>query len=59
MSEIPATIAAEAALTRQAVALSVVKQNAEAAQGLANILEQAVQNVPVSSTKGANINTQV
>lgn len=59
MTQIPATIAAEAALTRQAVALSVIKQNAEAAQGLANILEQSVQNVPVSSSRGANINTQI
>mgnify|MGYP001334403188 CR=1 FL=1 len=53
---IPAGIAAEMALNQQAVAMSVVKQNAEADQKIAQILEQAVQSAPVSQTRGSNLN---
>ncbi|MGH1456936.1 MAG: hypothetical protein ACRBDI_09160 [Alphaproteobacteria bacterium] len=51
---LPPTIAAEAALTRQNVALSVIKQSADQAQAIAKILEQSV---PVSGSRGANLNT--
>ncbi len=54
---IPPTIAAEAALTRQNVALSVIKQNAEQAQAVANILEQSARSAPVSGSRGANVST--
>jgi len=43
MTTIPAGIAAEAALTRQNVTLSVIKQNAEQGQAVAQILDQSVQ----------------
>lgn len=56
MVDLPAGLAAKAALTQQAVALSVIKQNAEMAQNLVAILDQAVANVPVSGARGANVN---
>jgi hypothetical protein len=59
MTSIPPTIAAELALTRQNVALSVVKASAEADKAVANILDQAVQNAPVSSSRGVNVNRSV
>lgn len=54
--EIPAAIAAEAAITRQNVALSTIKRNAEQSQAIANVLEQAVQSDP---TRGSNVNISV
>lgn len=54
--ELPAGIAAEMAMARQNVAMSVIKQNAQAAQAIAGILEQAVQNVPVSPVRGSQLN---
>lgn len=54
--DIPAAIAAETALARQNVALSVVKSNAEQSEQLANIIEQTVQSAPVSGSRGANVN---
>ncbi|HEY8191426.1 MAG TPA: hypothetical protein VIG74_03295 [Alphaproteobacteria bacterium] len=56
--ELPADIAAQAAMARQNVALSVIKQNAKAEQAIASILEQAAQNVPVSQSRGTNLNLQ-
>ncbi len=54
--QIPAQAAVESALLKQAVALSVIKQSAQAEKGLANILEQAAQNVPASATRGTALN---
>ncbi len=54
--QLPATIAAEAAQTRQNVALSSIKHNAEQGEAVAKILEDAVRSAPVSSTRGTNIN---
>lgn len=54
---IPPTIAAEAALTKQNVALSVIKQSADQAQAVAQILEETVRSAPVSGSRGANVNT--
>jgi hypothetical protein len=54
--DIPASIAAEAAIARQNVALSVIKQNADQAQQIAKIIEQTVQSAPVSGTRGTNVN---
>ncbi|MGN7438793.1 MAG: hypothetical protein ACTHOO_09140 [Alcanivorax sp.] len=54
--DIPAAIAAETALARQNVALSVVKSNAEQSEQLANIIEQTVQSAPVNGSRGANVN---
>lgn len=56
--EVPAGIAAQAALTRQAISLEMVKQAANMEQQLASILEQAISNVPVSSSRGATLNMQ-
>lgn len=54
--EIPGDIAAQMAMARQNVALSVIKRNAQAEQQIAAILEQAVQSVPASPVRGANFN---
>lgn len=53
--DIPASVAVDAALTRQAIALEVIKASAKADKQIANILEQAVQNVPTGS-RGTNVN---
>ncbi len=56
--DVPAGIAAEQGLLRQNIALSVIKQSAEQDQAMADILEKSVHNgVPLSETRGANINT--
>jgi hypothetical protein len=54
--ELPPTFAAEQALTRQNVALSVIKQSADQAQAVAEILQQSVANAPVAGARGANVN---
>lgn len=54
--DIPFTIAAEQGLLRQAVALSVIKQAAQADRQIAGILEQAIENVPVSASRGSRVN---
>lgn len=53
---LPAAIAAQMAQTQLNVALSSLKANAQADQQIANILEQAVQTVPASSSRGTNVN---
>ena len=57
MTALPPTIAAETAINRQNVALSVVKAAADADQQIANILDQAVRSAPVSGSRGVNLNT--
>lgn len=54
---LPPTIAAEAALTKQNIALSVIKQSADQAQAVAQILDQSVSSAPVSGSRGSNVNT--
>lgn len=56
MTSVPATIAAEQLIAKQALTLSVIKQNAERDQQLARLLEEASRNVPLSATHGTNIN---
>lgn len=51
-----AGIAATTALTRQAIALAVLKQSAESQRKVADMLQQIVENVPVSSSRGTNVN---
>ena len=53
---LPPTIAAEAAITRQNVALSSIKRNADAEKQIANLLEQAIDNVPTSPLRGSRLN---
>ncbi|MCB9983308.1 MAG: putative motility protein [Rhodospirillales bacterium] len=57
MTAAPAGIAAEQAILRQNVALSVIKQSADQAQALVQILDDAARSAPVSRTRGTNINT--
>ncbi len=57
--DISAGIAAQTALTRQAMAISMVKQAADMEKQLVAILDQAIANVPVSSARGAALNIQV
>lgn len=57
MTGLPPTIAAEAAINKQNVALSVIKSAADADQQIANILEQSLRSAPVSQTRGVNLNT--
>ncbi len=55
MTSIPAGIAAQQALTQQAIALETVKKSAEADQAIANLLADAVDNVPKGS-RGSVVN---
>ncbi len=55
---VPAGIAAEQGMLRQNIALSVIKQNAEADRAIADILEQSARNVPLSASHGTNIDTK-
>ena len=56
MSEIPAQLAAEQAMLRQNVTLSVIKQSSEQQQKLADIIDQSARSVPVSQSRGTNVN---
>lgn len=53
--DIPAAIAAETALARQNVALSVIRQNAEQAQQVAKILEESITTVTALSGRGGRL----
>lgn len=55
--ELPATYAAEIALNRQNVALSVIKHSADQDKALANILDQSIRSAPISTARGTNLNT--
>ena len=57
MTAVPASIAAEGAILRQNVALSVIKASADADQAIANVLEESVRSAPVSGSRGVNLNT--
>ncbi len=55
--DIPAGIAAQSALTRQNITLSVIKQAAQADQAVANILKAAVENSPLNTgSRGRSVN---
>ncbi|MEZ5813172.1 MAG: hypothetical protein R3E13_00355 [Alphaproteobacteria bacterium] len=56
MSAIPAGIAAEQAILRQNVALSVIKQSAEQAQAIAQIIDESSRSAPLSGSRGAHVN---
>ena len=56
MPSIAAGIAAETAILRQNVALSVVKQSNDQAQALVAILDEAAQSVPTSGSRGGSVN---
>lgn len=54
--QLPAAIAANAAIDRQNVALSMIKHNAEQGQAVAQILEDSARSAPISQSRGSNIN---
>lgn len=56
MTSVPSSIAAELAITRQNVALSVIKQSAEQDQKLVQILDQSARSAPVNAARGSNVN---
>lgn len=56
MSDIPAGIAAQMAQTRLNVAMSTIKSNADMQQQVADMLMETIKNVPVSDTRGSNVN---
>lgn len=56
---IPAGFAAEAAISRQNVALSGIKQSADRDQQFAKVIAETVQSSPLSGTRGANVNLLV
>ena len=56
--DIPSAIAAETALARQNVALSVIKQNAQQAQQVAKILEESL-TVTATSGRGSRLDIKV
>jgi len=56
MTALPAGIAAEQAILRQNVALSVIKASAEQAQALAEIVDQSARSAPISGSRGTNLN---
>lgn len=53
--DIPANIATEAAITRQNVALSTIKQSADQAEMFARVIEETIASAPVSSTRGTSV----
>lgn len=55
--ELPATYAAELALNRQNIALSVIKASADQQQALAQIIDASARSAPVSSSRGTGLNT--
>ena len=59
-SILPAAIGAELAIARQNVALSLVKQSAQADQAVANILTESAENLKaLSGSRGSNVNIRV
>ena len=55
MTPLPAGIAAEQAITRQNIALSVIKQSHEQQQKLVQILDESIRNIPTGS-RGSHVN---
>lgn len=55
--ELPPTYAAEIALNRQNVAMSVIKASADQQQALAQIIDESARSAPIHSSRGASLNT--
>jgi len=55
MTAITAGIAAESAILRQNIALSVIKQSNDQAQALVSILDEASRSIPTGS-RGGSVN---
>ncbi len=58
MTTVPAGIAAQTALLQQNVALSVIKQNAQADQAIAAIVAESAETV-AAAARGQNVNIRV
>ncbi|WP_041802393.1 hypothetical protein [Micavibrio aeruginosavorus] len=56
MTELPAMIAANMAMTQQAIALEMIKQAADMQQQMVQMLQESVASVPVSSSRGTAVN---
>lgn len=52
MDMMPAAISAQMAMNQQNVAMAMLKSSAEADRAIANILQQAIANVPTGSRGG-------
>ncbi|MCB1532630.1 MAG: hypothetical protein KDJ35_07160 [Alphaproteobacteria bacterium] len=59
MTSIPAALAAQQAILQQNVALSVIKQNAQADQAFANVIKETIENTPQPGGRGSNVNIRV
>lgn len=54
-----AAIAVQQAIFRSDLTLSLIKNNANAQQSLANVIAQTAQSVPVSSSSGVQLDISV
>lgn len=52
-------VGAQQAMTQQAMALSMVKVAADASQKMADLIAQSADSVPVSGSRGGNVNFSV
>jgi hypothetical protein len=59
MTSLPPTMAMETAVTRQNVAMSVIKAAHDQEQRIIRILDEAVRSAPVSASRGTNVNFSV
>jgi len=57
--DIPASLAAQTAISRQNVALSVVKQSAETDQAFAKVIYDAARSAPAGGSRGTNVDILV
>lgn len=56
MTELPAMIAANMAMTQQAIAMEMIKQAADMQQQMVQMLQESVASVPVSTSRGTAVN---
>lgn len=54
--DIPSAIAVQNSIAKQNVTLSLIKESAEQAQAVANILQQSVDSVQVNTSRGTSVN---
>lgn len=52
-------VGAQQAMTQQAIAISMVKAASDSSQKMADLLAQMVESVPVSGSRGGNVNFSV
>lgn len=55
MEMLPAAISAQMAINQQNVAMAMLKSSAQADRAIANLLADAIQNVPTGS-RGGSVN---